>query len=384
MSNFYNNLLMARRSREEKQNLEDDVAAFIGIGIEQATSTRVIASQFSNYSLASQSQGAFQKEIERACLYLFSKLSSDESDTANSLQRIASKGSPTRYYWVSKEEKHAFLDKFTITTPRALALSTANLFLNSLLPTSFYETLSSDFEKASVILAESGLKVKNIFEFSPQGLPINLVQPNESEQSKLDMFFKAIVNKRTIKAYCKSIHPQFNDQWLVLSPQKIKLITGQVQVACIVHPKGQRKNFELYELKYISFEKAIYRCEKDDDHQQELVKLRCHDWVKEHLHRLALLSEFTVKKVADNVSEVSFYIGIPKHFNDKNHDPFYIANYLMSFADSVVVLEPEYLRQEMLRRVNNLAKAYNSSEKSVADKIVNSSTQEMTREEQNR
>ncbi|WJG09570.1 hypothetical protein [Aliiglaciecola sp. LCG003] len=69
-----------------------------------------------------------------------------------------------------------------------------------------------------------------------------------------------------------------------------------------------------------------------------------------------------MKSVSSDVWEIADAVLFPKHFKKQKPDGFYIANFLSMFADSIEVIEPTFLRDEMTRRSRALNQLYNHAE----------------------
>lgn len=371
------------RTQEVRYKMSADIASVIPTGHGKKVSISKIVSALSSYQ-EGKSAEAFKKEVERFCQKMHEERY-DEDDGLG-LVRLAKKGTQTYYYWSDKEERERSVEFFTITRPRALALFLVKEHVSEMLPSSFFNALSSDFKIAEEKLKSDGIQLSDILEYSPFGL--NMVKTNsESSQKKeatFNLVFEAILSRSVIKIEYRSIHEEYATQAMYISGQKLRYLNNQLQLLGYEHNSGSTKHFTLSKISTIELAPQIPFVNLDPEkyESKHTLKMRCHTWVKDTFDSSRIGGHLITKDLGLNVWEVSDDVTFPLHFNGNRPDGFYIANFLSMFADSVEVLAPDFLRREMQRRsaaMNTLYAKGNSTSNEDRKAIVSDSPEKIAK-----
>ncbi|WP_164078384.1 WYL domain-containing protein [Alteromonas facilis] len=363
------------RNSVERFEINADIASVIAVGESNKTNFPDIVSYLAPQHQEGKSDSAFKKEIERLCKKMVEETYDPEDATG--LVKVSSTGKATQYYWSDEVDKSIYIEKFIITTPRALALQFSKKHLSTLLPSSLLGGLEEDFRLAEEKLNTEGVKLSDIIDYSPTGLAMSHREFDEGLHKVINIVFDALVNRRVIKFKYESIHAKFEGM-NVVSPQKLLYLSGQTRLLGYEHTKDA--------LKYFSIDKMMDVAYENDKHFRELDKsefettheliIKCHSWVKDLLIRSSFSEAVNCHEVAKDVWKVKDQVTIPKHFNDGRPDVFYIANYLSSFGDSLKVIEPIFLVNEMRRRAEKMKELY-SGEGLSDESILSKSPEEM-------
>ncbi|GEM_PF-3430876 len=349
------------RTESERFDMITEAASFIGVGGDRKTRVSDVVAQLWGYRRQEQSDDAFKKDVERLCKRISDESADDVEQTG--LIRLAANGCPTYYYWSDADSQLDFIEKFTITTPRAFALNFLKQHVAAILPKSLFSQLDEDFLLAERKLKYQGINLSDILDFSPFGL--SMPGGNDSapvfDTDAVNVVFEAIVKQQNITFSYDSIHSGYSGD-LLISPQKLRFLSGQIQVLGLVHADQRLKHFALRKMQnVVSVTDTDFIAVKltDYQHQRKLV-IRCHGWVKDILTESQQGTQWQVSKVNATVWQLATQIAMPKHFQSDNDDCFYIANYLSMFADSLQVLEPASVKQEMQRRIRKQASLYDA------------------------
>ena len=106
---------------------------------------------------------------------------------------------------------------------------------------------------------------------------------------------------------------------------------------------------------------------------------RAHTWVKNYFDSVQLgdSGKVNIEQENDDCWIISAEIDLPNHFNDpEKPDPFFFANFLGMFADSIEVLQPQCLRDEMARRAQQYFSLYLDPDTD-GTKVITSSPHDM-------
>lgn len=350
------------RTESERFDMITEAASFIGVGIEQKRQASEVVDQLRGYRREGQSQDAFKKEIERLCKRIAQE--SADGETNSGLLRLAVNGLPTYYYWSDTDDKYNYVEKFTITTPRAFALNFVRQHIAAILPKSLFSQLEEDFLLAENKLKHQGINLPDVLDFSPFGISItgNSVKPHTFDTEAVNLVFEAIVKHNVIQFAYDSIHSGYTGTTLI-SPQKLRFLSGQIQVLGFVHADSRLKHFALQKMKEVSTVKGkpFHKVKLAKYQNQRTLVVRCHTWVKDILTESHPGASWQAKKITPSIWQLSVGITIPKHFQKDEDDCFYIANYLSMFGDSILILAPSSVQQEMNRRSSKMAQLYNDN-----------------------
>ncbi|MBA6350049.1 WYL domain-containing protein [Colwellia sp. BRX8-9] len=269
-------------------------------------------------------------------------------------------GKKTYYYWQDENAKNLVLDELIpefSSEARAMAINFVQEQLSEFLPPKYIDELRYDFRHSEKLLRKKGVfrdklnAAKRKLDFHPAGFAIT---PIEADCDKQYAFiFDCLENEIAFTAQYDSIHNI--PKKLTLSPQKITYLNHQVVVLCLMHEENELKFFEITRLKNVAVCSSKEYIQKSPDYfeSKHTLKARVHTWVKNYFSRVQI-GHGKAMKIIDQEDEHSWIIEIEimlgKHFNNDKPDPFYFANFLGQFADSIEVLEPDCLRSEMIRR----------------------------------
>ena len=290
------------------------------------------------------------------------------------------------YYWETQEDKDAAIDQFEMSEERAFAFSFIRKYLPELMPPHIYRSLKTEFDRANDALEDSKIaEYLGKIDFNPLGYELysELDQDyaSEKELQIWQFVFDCTFNEVCFSATYNSIHNSYDSTKLILSPQRIVLLNQQLKVLAYEHKTKTTRYFEVRKLSKVEKSKEKFVEIKTADHEsREKFSAICHTWVKSYfestsLARNATFTELDTKDCWLMETTLSF----PIHFNRNEPDPFFIANYLSGFSDSLVVNKPEFLREEMQRRAASLAAAY--SNKIAPEEVILTSPHVMARKD---
>ncbi|WP_189379622.1 WYL domain-containing protein [Thalassotalea profundi] len=342
----------------------------IDVGEQKAVKIRdLIENRLAGYRKESQeSFDSFKKNAYR----IITPMLSDDGD---GLIRIK-KGNAYIYYWSSQEDKDAALEQFEMSEERALAFSFIKEYLPELIPPHIYCSLQTEFKKAEEVLHQSDLtKYFSKIDFNPLGYDIHSQLDHDyiskEQLSAWQFVFDCTFNENCFSCCYESIHENYNAKQLIISPQRIVLLNHQLKVLGYEHSTKSTRYFQITKLSALTKStESFVELAKTDYESVEKFSAICHSWVKNYFESTSLSTraKFTPLLTQDcwlMETELSF----PVHFNCNEPDPFFVANYLGMFADSILVQQPTFLRKEMQRRANRLANIYNdpaNAEKSIS------------------
>lgn len=271
------------------------------------------------------------------------------------------------YYWETQEDKDAAIDQFEMSEERAFAFSFIREYLPELIPPHIYKSLKTEFDKAEEALENSELtKYLSKIDFNPMGYDMHSQLDHDfgsREELQIWQFvFDCTFNEVCFSATYNSIHSSYDSTQLVLSPQRIILLNQQLKVLAYEHKTKTTRYFEIRKLNKVEKSREQFvEVKKADYESREKFSAICHTWVKSHFESTSLARNATFTKLdTKDCWLVEMELSFPMHFNRNEPDPFFIANYLSGFSDSIIVNEPEFLRKEMRRRATSLAEAYSN------------------------
>lgn len=321
----------------------------------------LIESRLSNYRTdAQESFDSFKKNAYRIITSML-----DEEDCG--LARVK-QGNAYLYFWSSQEDKDAALDQFEMSEERAFAFSFIKEYLPELIPPHIYSSLKTEFNRADEVLENSTLtKYLSKIDFNPMGYDMHSQLDHETvtteEQKAWQFVFDCTFEEMCFSCSYQSIHKRFNNRPLLLSPIRIVLLNQQLKVLAYEHKSKTTRYFEISRLTHLakSDETFITIPKTEYESTDKLVAI-CHSWVKSQFESTSLANRAKFTKLeTENCWLVEVELSFPIHFNRKEPDPFFIANYLGMFSDSILVQQPDFLKNEMQRRAESLTKAYLNS-----------------------
>ena len=348
------------RAKADYQQYRRNLVVSIGVGDEYAISLTQLIEKLNLTHLANKT---FRKGINRELRKI---------EQLNLFKLIREKRSASDFfYWDDEDSKFGAIKSESPkweSHAHAMAYSFVEEHLIDFLPPSYVIELQEDFDLARAQLVESNkFRNKSVnFEskllFHPSGYDLQTkMKLSDREHS---IIYTALDECKVIVACYDSIHPQFSSK-LTLSPQRLVYLNHQILLLCYEHETKLVKYFEINRLKKIQ----LVKNNKQEFQYLDLSKLetkiifkaRVHTWVKNYFDNVRLGAPHNTKMPVHEGGEswiIESEITLPNHFNspDGFPDPFFFANFIGIFADSMEVLQPQCLRDEMIRR----ALAYSS------------------------
>ncbi|MAD74966.1 MAG: hypothetical protein CML20_09285 [Rheinheimera sp.] len=350
----------------------------IDVGKDKAIKIKdLIENRLSSYRKESQDTfSSFKKNASRI-------ITSMLDDEGEGLCRVK-KGNAYWYYWASQKDKDDAVEQFEMSEERAFAFAFIKEYLPELIPPHIFSVLQTEFTKAGEVLDHSDLtKYLSKIDFNPMGYDMHSALDHESatveERKAWQFVFDCTFEEKCFSANYKSIHKNFDAKELIVSPQRIVLLNQHLKVLAFEHNTNKTRYFEIGKFSDLAGSKEQFIAVKKTDYEsREKVSAICHTWVKSNFEATSLANKATFTKLkTDDCWLVEMELSFPIHFNRKEPDPFFIANYLSGFSDSIVVLKPEFLKQEMQRRAASLVQAYTAQ--TTPESIVYVSPNAMTR-----
>jgi len=308
------------------------------------------------------------KTLRKGMIRLLNSISKNNGN--NLIVQSAGKGQPNYYYWQYESHKIDALARVTPqwnSTAHAMALSFIEDHLFDFLPQQYIDELQDDFDIARSIIIdnqeflEKSDQYRSKLIFSPSGYALETKVKLEEAHRKI--VFDCLDGDKTMSVTYNSIHKELPED-LILSPQQMLYINHQILLKCYEHSQGITKFFEINRFKNIDYaNEAFKKIDVDLLNKTYQFKARVHTWVKHFFDNVKLGPEHKTKKPVREEKDcwiIESEVIFPVHFNSKKGlpDPFFFANFLGTFADSLEVLEPAFLRDEMMRRAQNYGKLY--------------------------
>lgn len=314
-----------------------------------------------------QTTGDFKKNIIRELRFLIKTIGKVHNSTQNKLVEEASgRGKPNYYYWSSFETKNIEINKEEISEERYFARAMVFSFIDEHFRDFFPPDVMSRLEEDVNSAHDEFFDVNSIAEklnFIPSGIDVSpSYDISERNPKDRNLVFEALKSESVIKAQYNSLHSSEVETWH-LSPQCVEYANHKVFLLGYIHETGKVKRFEIARLTNVTLS-TDYRFKTVDfsavQKEYEFEAL-VNKGVKNYFSSVLFGKDFSVKELHDGTWLINSTISIPEHFSKEKQgqpDPFSIANFLMSFADSIKVLKPDFLREEMKRRSLNQAKLY--------------------------
>lgn len=301
---------------------------------------------------------AFKKGIGREIDELIKNYLSEKDEPL--LVKSIKHGSRTYFYWKDENAKNLVLDELVpefSSEARAMAINFVEEHLSEFLPPKYIDELRYDFRHSEKLLRNKGgfreksNATRRKLDFHPAGFAITPIEADCDRH--YGFIFDCLESEVVFTALYDSIHNIPSK--LTLSPQKITYLNHQIVVLCFIHEKKELKFFEIARLMDVticSSEKYIQKSHENFESKHTL-KARVHTWVKNYFSQVRI-GDSSGMKIIEKEDEhcwvIEIEITLGKHFNNDKPDPFYFANFLGQFADSIEVLEPDCLKNEMKRR----------------------------------
>lgn len=318
-----------------------------------------------------QNSSDFKKVMTRELRYLIKTIGKiHNSDQDKLVEEITGPGKPNYYYWSSFEAKNEELNKEDISEDRYFARAMVFSFIDEhfrdFFPPEVMDKLKEDLNSAhNEFDILNGIAEK--ISFIPSGIDVSpSYDISERNTDDRNLAFQALTNELVIKASYLSLH-SIKTQTLHLSPQHVQYANHKVVLLCYIHETGKVKPFEIARLLDVQIAsdhkfKTVDLSAFQDDYDFEAV---VNEGVKNYFSSVLFGKRFSSEELNNGTWLIKAIISIPEHFSQAKQgqpDPFAMANFLMPFSDSMKVLKPDFLRDEMKRRSLNLAKLYSDSD----------------------
>ena len=327
----------------------------------------------------------FNKFIRREIRHLIKALGKDEDSDVKKLVELKSGvGIEHYYYWFSEENKNEAITGESISNERLLARAIVFSFIDEkfrdFFPPDIMSNLKNDLHEAATEHdIEGGVAGK--MQFIPSGIDVwpsyDITERNPKDwqlayEALKDEFVIQVDYDSSLESATKLIH---------LSPQRVQYANHKVVLLCYVHETGKVKPFEVSRLLNVSKAKnyKFKTVNFNDIEKDHIFEALVNVGVKNYFDSVIFGKEFTSKESINGTWIIKAKVKIPDHFSkDKEGqpDPFRVANFLSGFADSMEVIKPDFLREEMKRRADNLSKLYSDEFDSVP--VISRSHHEQT------
>tara|TARA_B100000809_G_C15094574_1_gene514515 strand:+ start:165 stop:1418 length:1254 start_codon:yes stop_codon:yes gene_type:complete len=283
------------------------------------------------------------------------------------------------YYWLSSESKNEARIGEGITNERLLARAIVFSFIDEkfrdFFPPEIMSNLKSDLHEAVTEHDIDG-GIAGKMQFIPSGIDVwPSYDITERNPKDWQLAYEALKGEFVIQVdYDSSIESE--TKLIHLSPQRVQYANHKVVLLCYVHESEKVKAFEVSRLQNVIEAKGhkfktVNFNDIEKEHEFEAI---VNVGVKNYFNSVVFGKEFTSEPSIGGTWIIKAKIRVPEHFSESKKgqpDPFAIANYLSGFADSMEVIKPDFLREEMKRRADNISKLY--SDKHDSTPIINKS-----------
>ena len=351
----------------------------IGVGPDNASSIRhLIASLSLPYDSDPESfRRGLNRELERMARMADGEL----------IVEGGGRGRPKQFYWRTQSVKSEMYESHKPqwhSFPHAMAMAFIGEHFAELLPTHLMDELEDDINLAWSVLASSNeyrersREMRMKIDFQPSGYQL-LPKNNQSSDDKRKIY-QALNSEQCFSACYDSIHPNI-PKTITVSPQRVCYINHQVLVLSYIHEARLTKYLELNRLKQIDLlpQQSFQSLDLNTLKSRHRFQARAHTWVKNYFDSVQLgdSGKVNIEQENDDCWIISAEIDLPNHFNDpEKPDPFFFANFLGMFADSIEVLQPQCLRDEMARRAQQYFSLYLDPDTD-GTKVITSSPHDM-------
>ncbi len=371
--------------RADNDHFARTLLTAIGVGEENKLSSVELTDLMQQHKKGTQKKGgSFKKEVQR----VLKKYTSDTPEEGLILTVV---GRANYYCWSSDEDKAHELVKFEMSPERAFGLSFIETYLENILPPNIYNSLKADFHVADNVLkkTESNRKWLEKLDFNSSGLAtfssIEKASMPQDDVDKWQDIFEYTFKEHCFSANYPSIHDEYNRK-LILSPQRITLFNNQLMLLAYEHGNETHdasiKFFEIKRLTNVEKSTENHHSLTEDEYtHRHKVKAICHTWVKQYFESVDFGSpiKFSTTK-SDDCWLMEVTTQFPLHFDKSGRDdPFFFANYIGMFADSIKIIEPKFLFDEMQRRSKAIADLYDRNEEEKEFNIISSSPDNMAK-----
>jgi len=327
----------------------------------------------------------FNKFIIREIRYLIRTIGKVHNSDKNKLiEEITGPGKANYYYWLSFEIKEEELHGEGVSKDgyfaRAVVFSFIEENLREFFPPEIMASLKDDLNNAHNEFDVLG-GIAGKMKFIPSGVEVwPSYDIDERNPKDWNLAYHALKEEYVIQADYNSLHNSDTER-VYLSPQRVQYANHKVVLLCYIHGSGKVKSYEVskllnvkkaesYKFKEVNFEDI------ETEYEFEAI---VNVGVKNYFDSVKFGNELKSTPSLNGTYLLKAKVQVPEHFSESKKcqpDPFAIANFLSAFADSMEVIKPDFLREEMKRRADNLSKLYSDKHDSIP--IINKSPHEQT------
>jgi hypothetical protein len=364
----------------------DAIKTIIGVGeSNKITLTQIIAHPDFGLKTEHVAVKDFNKSIRREIRRLIKIFGTVEDSTENKLIESASDvGKTLYYYWSSVESKNEVIKGEGISDDRYFARAIVFTFIEEhfreFFPPTIMENLKKDLDKARNENDVLG-GIAGKMQFIPSGIDVYPIHGiDQRNPGDWDLAYEALAQEFVIEAEYDSVHGSETES-VKLSPQRVQYANHKVMLLCYNHESKRVKSYEVSRLLNVNkvrrdrFKQFNFADFEREYEFEALVNVG----VKDYFKSVKFGNGVSAKPEIGGAWIIKSTIQVPNHFStDKQGqpDPFAMANFLSSFADSMEVIKPDFLRAEMKRRADNLSKIYSHEYDNVP--IIRKSPHEQT------
>ena len=327
----------------------------------------------------------FNKFIIREIRYLIETIGKvHNTDNSKLVEEKTKRGKANYYYWFSYEVREEELYGEGVSKEgyfaRAVVFSFIEENLREFFPPEIMASLKDDLNNAHNEFDVLG-GIAGKMKFIPSGVEVwPSYDIDERNPKDWNLAYHALKEEFVIQADYNSIHKSKIER-VYLSPQRVQYANHKVVLLCYIHETGKVKSYEVSRLMNVK---------KSDDYKFKTVNFNdieteyefealVNEGVKNYFDSVKFGNELKSTLSINGAYVVKAKIQVPEHFSEEKKgqpDPFAIANFLSGFADSMEVIKPDFLREEMKRRADNISKLYSDKHDSIP--IINESHHKQT------
>jgi hypothetical protein len=309
----------------------------------------------------------FNKFIIREIRYLIKTIGKVHNSDKNKLvEEKTKRGKANYYYWFSYEVREEELYGEGVSKEgyfaRAVVFSFIEENLREFFPPEIMASLKDDLNNAYNEFDVLG-GIAGKMKFIPSGVEVwPSYDIDERNPKDWNLAYHALKEEFVIQADYNSTHNSEIER-VHLSPQRVQYANHKVVLLCYIHDSGEVKSYEVSRLMNVK-KSADYKFKtvnfNDIETEYEFEAL-VNKGVKNYFDSVKFGNELKSTPSINGAYLVKAKIQVPDHFSKFKKgqpDTFAIANFLSGFADSMEVIKPDFLREEMKRRADNISKLY--------------------------
>jgi len=315
----------------------------------------------------------FNKFIRREIRYLIKEVGkSESSDSMALVEEKSPAGKEHYYYWAFSEDKSQAIYGEGITEQRYFARAVVFSFieenLREFFPPEIMTNLRKDLNNAhDEFDLLSGIAEK--MQFIPSGIDVwPAYDIDERNPEDWNLAYKALKEEFAISVEYDSLHKP-DVECVHLSPQNVQYANHKVVLQCYVHDTGKVKNYEVSRLLNVQrvdglkFHKVNFAEFEQEYDFEAIVSVG----VKNYFDSVKFGRELSSEQGEEGTWVIKCKVSIPEHFSSgkSGPDPFALTNFLSNFSYAMEVIKPDFLREEMKKRADNLSKIYSSNHNSL-------------------